>query len=229
MPKARLATIRKTLLALHGEPDALVPEGPFEMILWEQVAYLANDERRRQAFEALEKRIGLTPQDILRAKPEILEDVAATGGSIAPGKRADRMRATAERVMSEFDGRLEQVLDLPPDKAVRALAKFPMIGKPGAEKILLLTGTHPVLALDSNAMRVLLRLGYGSEGSSYDQTYREVRAATEAQERADTDWMGTLHQLLRRHGQEVCRNKLPECKRCPLTAKCAYHHDNVDD
>ena len=34
-------------------------------------------------------------------------------------------------------------------------------GEPGAEKVLLFSGSAPVLALDSNALRVLLRLGFG--------------------------------------------------------------------
>ena len=51
--ESRLAKVRRKLLAHHGEPPALAPVGPFEMILWEQVAYLADDERRGQAFERL--------------------------------------------------------------------------------------------------------------------------------------------------------------------------------
>ena len=43
------------------------------------------------------------------------------------------------------------------------LKKFPAIGDPGVDKILLLTRTEPVMALDSNGLRVLVRLGFGAE------------------------------------------------------------------
>jgi endonuclease-3 len=114
------------------------------------------------------------------------------------------------------------VLALPPAEALRALKRFPMIGEPGAEKILLLTRTHPLLSLDSNGLRVLLRLGYGREGRSYAQSYRSVRAATAPEERADYDWLISLHGLLRMHGQRLCRRSAPLCSECPLLPCCDY-------
>ena len=43
------------------------------MILWEVVAYLADDARRRMAFEALrEQEVGLTPKEILAAPKKVL-------------------------------------------------------------------------------------------------------------------------------------------------------------
>jgi len=101
-----------------------------------------------------------------------------------------------------------------------------MIGKPGAEKILLATRTQPVLALDSNGLRVLLRLGYGSEGTRYEKTYESVRNATAGEEEKDFDWLISLHRLLRRHGQTVCRNNRPECEKCPLTRDCDFYMAN---
>ena len=41
----------------------------------------------------------------------------------------------------------------------KALKRFPSIGDPGAEKILLFTRSYPVMALDSNGLRVLCRVG----------------------------------------------------------------------
>jgi 3-methyladenine DNA glycosylase AlkD len=35
------------------------------MILWENVAYLADDDRRQEAFEALKKRVGTKPEDLI--------------------------------------------------------------------------------------------------------------------------------------------------------------------
>ena len=53
--------------------------------------------------------------------------------------------------------------------------RFPGIGKPGAERIALFTGTRAVLALDSNALRVLVRLGYGDPDAAYATTYRQAQ------------------------------------------------------
>ena len=224
MAKTRnLSTIRRQLLEFHGAVTIPPTDDPFQLILWEQVAYLVDDERRRDAFELLSRRVGLSPAAILRASLALLTEIAASGGAIGSEKRAARMQESAQRVVTEWDGDLTQALRLPVAQATRALSRFPMIGKPGAEKILLLTGTHPVLALDSNGLRVLLRLGYGTEGKRYEKTYDSVRAATETEERADHDCLIALHGSLRIHGRQVCRRKRPACVQCPLAPQCDYH------
>jgi endonuclease-3 len=97
-----------------------------------------------------------------------------------------------------------------------------MIGEPGAEKILLFAHAHPLLAPDSNGLRVLLRLGYGKEGRNYPQSYRSVREATLPELRQDCDWLISLHELLRLHGRMLCRRSSPRCGECPLAQICEF-------
>ena len=145
-------------------------DDPFHLILWEQVAYLVDDDRRYDAFRLLARRVGLSPAAILQARMDLLTEIAGAGGAISSEKRGNRMKESAERVVSDWGGNLKKALRLPLVQATRALSRFPMIGKPGAEKILLFTRTYPLLALDSNGLRVLLPLGYGAEGKRYEKT-----------------------------------------------------------
>jgi endonuclease III len=126
----------------------------------------------------------------------------------------------ARRVRIVWNGDLGPVLRLPTAEAVRELARYPSIGKPGAERILLLCGAAPVLALDSNAMRVLLRLGYGREGATYAQTHRMVQGAGEAELPQTVTARRRAHLLLRHHGQTICRRTHPRCHTCPLRIDC---------
>src|SRR5262249_14962271 len=92
--------------------------------------------------------------------------------------------------------------------------------EPGAEKILLFALHQPILALDSNGLRVLLRLGYGTEERSYAATYRSVQDAASAQLSSDPAALIQAHLLLRRHRQEICRRSDPCCAACPLSDEC---------
>jgi endonuclease-3 len=190
------------------------------MVLWENVAYLADDRRRLQAFETLKKQIGTEPARILSAPDEAVLEVTRHG--IMPEQFADKLRKCARILLEKFDGDLRPVLKLPLPKAKKALQSFPGIGEPGGEKILLFTRTYPVLALESNGLRVLLRLGFGAETKSYSTTYRLVQNAVE--DGLDTSYPSLIkaHLLLRRHGQELCRRSEPVCGECPLAADCAY-------
>jgi len=100
--------------------------------------------------------------------------------------------------------------------------RFPSIGEPGAEKILLFGRSHQVLGLDSNGVRVFTRLGIVDEANSYAATYRVVQMVVEPYQSLGYEWLIRAHQLLRQHGQEVCRRTRPRCDRCCLTNVCAY-------
>ena len=78
-----------------------------------------------------------------------------------PETRVSRWREIAQITLSQFSGDLNSILRRPYAEAKRALKQFPTIGDPGAEKILLFCGLASGLPLESNGLRVLVRLGWG--------------------------------------------------------------------
>lgn len=217
-----LRALIDALLHDYGKPKPPFSRDPFRLILWEQVAYLVPDAQRRLAFKALEDQVGLTAEAILAAPTSKLQEIARLGGAIASPVRAERLRRSAELVRDRWNGDLRAALALPLPKARRALAQFPMIGEPGADKILVFTKTARLLPLDSNALRVLQRVGVAAEAKDYKHSYRQAQEAVAAELPHDHDWLIAAGQLLRHHGQEVCRRNAPDCARCPVQSQCAF-------
>jgi endonuclease III len=216
------AAIVKKLERFYGRPKPPKITDPLEIILFENVAYLADDEKRTAAFAALKKKIGTRPEQILEASQKQLEEITRMGG-IVPELRAQRLRQIAELVHYIFKNDLAAELKKPLPQAKKSLKRFPSVGDPGAEKILMLTRSYPVLALESNGLRVLLRLGYAEEKKSYSASYRGVQQALAGQLPSGYDALIAAHQLLRQHGQELCKRTRPLCEAgCPLTAQCRY-------
>jgi len=213
------------LQAVYSEPEPPKLTDPMDMILWENVAYLVDDSRRDQALVALRECVGTTPEQILAASEETLVQIAKVG--ILPEQRAARLRLIAQLAICEFAGDPQVIRHLPLPSAKKGLMKFPGIGEPGADKILLFSRSYPVLALDSNGLRVLLRLGFGNEATNYAASYRSVQDAVQEQLEQDYPWLIRAHQLLRRHGQELCRRSQPQCEACPLTSGCLYYQEQV--
>jgi endonuclease III len=223
MPRIRVAEIIETLSRTYGEPKGPPSLDPFHLILWEQVAYLADDARRLEAYRLLEKATGLRPEAIAAAPRSTLLRVARHGGAIAAEDRASRLKESAVLVLSRFGGDLRAALRrLPVAGARKALRDFPMIGEPGADRILLLTRTAPLFAVESNGLRVLLRLGFGTEHRDYRRSYQSVMTAMEGDLPSDYEGMISAHLLLRLHGQEMCKRTKPVCSTCPLHPKCDY-------
>jgi endonuclease III len=221
-PPLTLSWVVETLDRAFGPPRKPVSRDPFRLILYEQVGYLASEPVRRAAYRRLEKEVGLTATAILQAPAGALEAITRAGGAIAAPLRATRLRKSAELVRRKWDGDLNKALALPLNQARRALAEFPMIGKPGADRILAETGAYPVFGPDSNGLRVLVRLGFATEQRSYDATYRAVQIAVGTQLGTSAAWLATAQEQIRRLGQEVCRRSTPLCDVCPLALRCAH-------
>jgi endonuclease III len=217
-------TFSRLVEKLHRHYGAYAPPpstDPLELVIWENIAYLASDERRAEAFAELKEKIGTRPEQILAAKHSALAAIAKAG--ILPDVSAEKLLTIAKIAHEEFDSDLRPALIKPFPQAKRALKRFPSIGDPGAEKTLLFTRSYPVMGLDSNGLRVLVRLGFADEQKNYAATYRLVQEAIREQLPRGYDSLIRAHQLLRRHGQELCKRSNPRCSECPLRDTCNYN------
>ncbi len=207
-----VAQLRKT----YGSATIPEPSDPFEAIVWENCAYLVDDERRAATYEALRKRVGVTPLELLSAGIKTIE-VAISNGGMKPAHRAAKVLLSAEIAVEFAEGNLARALAETDDKGRRRLLKrFPGVGDPGADKILLIGGYSNAPALDSNGLRVLERLGAIPPSSSYAVSYREGVAYLR-QQKVDTR---DAFALLREHGRTLCKRTNRLCAECPLRKKC---------
>jgi endonuclease-3 len=127
-----LEEVVRRLREHYGPPDAPPTTDPFELILLENVAYLASPERRLEAFTLLKTTVGTRPAAILAAKPQTLERVTARG--ILKARFAAKLEECARIAVQHFDGALDPVVRGPADAAKKALRKFPGIGEPGSRE-----------------------------------------------------------------------------------------------
>jgi endonuclease III len=216
---ARLPRLVRSLKSHYGKIAPPPATDAFQLVAWEKVAYLATDERRAVTFQRLAREIGLTPRAVLAASRSELVDVLASGG-INAAERASNLIEAAQIAVGEFEGSLDAACALPTREAMRALKRIRGIGDPGAEKILLLTRRLPALGVDSNGLRVLTRLGYGTETKTYSATYKSATTAAVAELGDDIDAVTDAHLLLRHHGQTVCKTSSPRCGTCVLRRDC---------
>jgi endonuclease-3 len=201
---------------------AAVPTEPFQMIVWENIGYLIEDARRRELFDAFERAVGFEPATIAAADETVLLGLARRGG-MRPNTRLERWRTIARITLEQCGGDLDGALrGLPLDKARRLLKTFPVIGDPGADKVLLFAGLAARPCLESNALRSLARLGFFEEQASYEASYRSALAVLVAAAAPERDWLIDAHIFLRELGKRLCRRGEPLCADCPLDAICAH-------
>jgi endonuclease-3 len=219
--RPRLPELVAALVRFHGKPEPLPSRDPWELILRENAAYLVDDATRDEVFRSLKARVGVTPEAILGAPRERLVEAIRKGG-MRPSMRADKLLEASEIARDLGLVKLRELAKRGGAEAQKILKRFPGIGDPGADRLLLAAGSAATLAPDSNGLRVLVRLGYAKEDANYTKTYRAAAEAVKAELRADAKWLAAAHQVLRRHGQETCRRSEPRCDVCPLEKGCAF-------
>lgn len=230
MPPSLLVTVLRQLERFYGKPKP--PKSilqrisgradPYEMILYANCGYPATDASCSKGFEALKKEVGLRPDNILGAAEEKLTEVFR-GTGMMPELRGERIREIAARVKHEFGGNLRRVLEGPLPEARKALKKFPTIGNPGADKILLFTRTAPVAAVPSNCVEVPVRIFLGTPHRDYSANYRAAQEILREGLPANCDSLLRAHLLLKEHGKEICKRAAPLCEQCPVKNECRYY------
>ncbi len=227
-----LNEVLDTLETLYGPQKAVGPAEPYEMILYWNCGYPATDGTCSKGFVALKLEVGLKPGNILAAPRPKLAKCLRMGG-IVPELRAKKLKEIARIVNSEFEGDLKAVLNkcMEEEKkqrgqgvraAKKVLQKFPVIGEPSADKILLFAKLAPVAAVPSASLGVPVRIWFGQEGKNYAADYRKVRDKLNGELPETFEARQREYLLLKRHGHEICKRAAPKCRICPLTAQCAY-------
>ena len=219
-PRPDLIETVAMLGCLHRVPPH--PVDPLQLILWENVGYLVDDARRCALFDAFGERIGFDAGRIAAADDAVLMSLASAGG-MRPDQRVESWRRIAGILLEECQRDLERRLrELPISKARALLRRFPGIGEPGADKILLFADIAPRPCLDSNGLRALARLGVVDPQGSYAASYRAGIEALEAGGRGDRDWLVEAYLVLREHGRSLCKRAAPLCWTCPLDGTCPH-------
>ena len=214
-----LAEIVTRLRVEHGAQASPPTEDVLGLVLWENVAYLTSDAKRRAAFERLRDATELDASRIAALSDDELRAIVAAPGSLAD-IQMEKLRAIAALTREETGGTLESIREMPRAAAKKALRRYPAVGEPGADKILLFSGTAAVFTLESNGLRVLVRCGFGEQMSNYGKMLQSVLMAAAEEAPRKMTWMREAHLLLHRHGQATCTLKLPACGTCPLRTRC---------
>jgi endonuclease III len=212
--------IYNALRLAHGEV-ALPPGDLFSYCLREICSFHTIEPKAEAAFHALSE-IGNSPAALARARPARLKSALAKAGPFV-GDRLSSLQGLLRLVHRDLGGDFGSLFKRSRLEVKKLLKSVPGFGDHGSDRLMLLSGRHPILALDTHGLRVALRLGYGETKRSYGATYASVQRELAPLVGEDPNSHFRLRELLRVHGREVCRMDGPLCEVCPLSSSCAYH------
>lgn len=204
----------------YGAPEPPVTTDPFEMVLWENCAYLVADEDRARVFGRLKKATRLDPVRIAAMPLPALVELVGPDGGMQPAVRAEKLQHAANLIIDIGQKELRALCKSDPKKARRLIKTFRGFSDPGADRVLMVAGGQPILGLESNGVRVLSRLGFGTMKQDWGKWYKSVTEAMLPELPAIAAHRIEAQQLLRQHGRFICKTTAPRCGDCVLLARC---------
>jgi endonuclease III len=166
----------------------------------------ATDVGVNKATRALFREVK-TPQQMIALGEEGLKQHIKTVGLF--NTKAKNVIALSERLVSEFGG------EVPTDRDV--LVTLPGVGRKTANVVLNCAFGEDTFAVDTHVFRVCNRTGLAR-----GKTPEQVEALLE--KRVPEPFRRHAHHWLILHGRYICKARLPECWRCPVTDLCAYRN-----
>ena len=104
----------------------------------------------------------------------------------------------------------------------RDLLRIPAIGEYISNAILSFAYNQPVVIVDSNVCRIIVRL-YGLEISGEARRNREIREIADEM-LTSAQKSRSLNLALIDFGALICKPAKPHCLECPINSSCNYYH-----
>lgn len=184
---------------------------PFETlvsIILSQRTYWKNvrtaTERFAERFNGIE--------DVAKANVKEIEKVIKPAGLYKV--RARRIKNIAEDLVEKYDGKLDEILNLPYNEAKKKLITIKGIGPKTADVFLMAIKGEQVLPIDVHIFRIMKRLGIADERDSYEILKAILEAEIPPVQRMKA------HLILIEFGRRICRSRNPKCEECPIKRYC---------
>lgn len=149
-----------------------------------------------------------TPDALAKAP---LSDVLRAWQGLGYPRRAMRLHASAQRIVSEFNGVVPSTQS--------DLLSLPGVGHYTAAAVAAFAFDQPAVVLDTNIRRVIVRAWSAQALPTAHLTQNEVTLASNlVRDHDGAQWSAAVMEL----GALICTARAPKCERCPIQTSCAW-------
>ncbi|MFN3370253.1 MAG: endonuclease III [Sphingomonadaceae bacterium] len=211
MPKADVEAIFDALGAANPEPRTeLAFVNAYTLLVAVVLSAQATDAGVNRATKRLFETVQ-TPEAMLALGLEGLKAHIRTIGLY--NSKAENILKLSRQLIERHGGEVPRT-----ERELTALAG---VGRKTANVVLNELFGEATLAVDTHVFRVARRIGL-SAGRTPDAVERDLLAQVPAR------WARPAHHLLILHGRYLCKARMPECWRCPVSTWCRHKPKTPD-
>ena len=206
------------LAAFYG-PLPAPPADAFGYFVWEVLGTKTTAGRRDAAMAALRRAPALTPDSLRKLPRGRLEAILRQCGPFV-----DERVAALDAAVSVFRRQPHFATRIagPLREAWTAASDLPHLGRAGALRLLLFTGSSTVVPVDASLVRLATRLGLVADRANVVRLARDVRRALDARVPADLTGRRRVILYLSHHASQTCVEASPHCGVCPVREACRH-------
>jgi endonuclease-3 len=202
-PKGRAKVVAERLAQLYpGAECELVHSNPFELLTATILSAQCTDVKVNEVTPEVFRRWP-TPEDLMGADPEELEEVVRPTGFYR--SKAKNLQGMATILVEQHGGQV------PGDMA--DLVALPGVGRKTANVVRSVALGLPGLPVDTHVLRLSHKLGLTTETDP-------VKVELELNPMVPADERGKFSLRMILHGRRVCGAKKPRCGECTMTDIC---------
>lgn len=178
-----------------------------------------SERRAERALKQLCERFVDWNEVRVSAAFEIGEAIKDVEGSSA---KAERVRRILEGLFTKQNSlALDDLDDMPPEKALRYLLSIDGMQWQDAAQFVLLHYDHPALPVDASVARLASRIGLCTKGTSVQDTRKTLEPLVPKRS------MWEFFHLFQLHAENACTQEDYECTKCTLAKECETHKLSV--
>ena len=211
---AYVRSLYDRLYATYGPQHWWPGDGPFDVIVGAILTQNTNWTNVEKALDKLRNANICSFKTIHGMDRNYLADLIRPSGYF--NQKARKLHEFAVLVENDFNGNLDQLLDLPMDDLRTILLGIWGVGEETADDIVLYAAHKPSFVIDKYTRRIVDRLGWRPQGVRY----RDYQLMFTEQLPSDVALFNEYHALLDEHASTVCR-PTPRCDQCCLQDTCA--------
>jgi endonuclease-3 len=208
--RRRMAEILNRLGA-EFEPWGRYTDDPFLLLVGTVLSQNTNWRNTRTAYNRLTAKFR-TPKQLAMADAHEIRELIRPAGLFR--MKSKRLKDISRVILEKYEGNLDPVLSMPPEKARRELLSLPGVGYKTADVVLVFGAGRDVLPVDTHVFRISKRLGFASPSDDHEQVRVKLERITPAGRR------GQAHIFLIQLGRRYCRARNPLHETCPINDLC---------
>lgn len=214
-PQVFLNIITNSIKLNYEEYAAIIVSkslDPFKLLIMTILSQNTNDKNAIKAYNNLCSKLNVEVKTLSSISLMELAEVIKPAGMHF--NRARKIIELSKTILSEYNGDLNNILNLPCELAREKLVSLPGVGDKTADVILLFTGKCLTFPVDTHITRISKRLGVVKSNANY----HEIKSFW-MKNYPESEYL-RLHLLLIALGRQFCSAKNPKHNVCPVKSMC---------